>query len=144
MCFLCSGSFIVLYFFEELVMVLVRRARKSIRERRIKASLKELTTNLEKVEMKAHLHNKERRKRKRETVGAAKEPIPPSVLRGEMNEELFQIECQLHAAAGLPPPVSLEQQLAASSKARADRSARIIGFVTFKNIVDSLRNAAKQ
>ncbi|KEG12006.1 hypothetical protein DQ04_02081090 [Trypanosoma grayi] len=88
-------------------MKLVRRARKSIRERRMKACQKDLSANLEKVEMRVFKAQKRERERQRRS-GGIRCGIPKDVLQGKMNAELYSIECRLHREAGLPPPASFD------------------------------------
>lgn len=86
-------------------MKLVRRARKNIRERRMKACLNDLNANLSKVEMKVFLKQKQERERKRMALSGVRELVPKSILAGRMTPELYAIECRLHEEAGLPKPV---------------------------------------
>ena len=83
---------------------IVRRARKSLRERRMKQCMNELTTNLDKVELTVHKHNRNKRFVKRTKRGQTLDPIPATVRQGIMTDDLFEIECQLHKQAGLPAP----------------------------------------
>ena len=85
-------------------MKLVRRARKSIRERRMKACINDLNSNLTKVEMRVFKEQKKERDMKRKALGVA-DPVPKDVLQGRMNPELYEIECRLHEEAGLPKPL---------------------------------------
>ncbi|RNE94903.1 uncharacterized protein Tco025E_10293 [Trypanosoma conorhini] len=107
-------------------MKLVRRARKSIRERRMKACLNDLSANLEKVEMRVFRQQKKERERKRRAAGVSG-GVPRDVLMGKMNPELYEVECRLHREAGLPPPPPPE------GWAQASRSSAVrrIGFVEF-------------
>jgi len=117
-------------------MPLVRRARKSIRERKSAAQLRDFQANLEKVETRVHMHNQKKRDTKRRETNSVKTPVPTSVLDGHMNPELYAIECQLHADAGLPPPRPY------SGYDPKKVAPRKIGFVNFGAIVRLVRLAA--
>ncbi len=114
-------------------MTLVRRARKSIRERRMKKCLDELTHNLSKVELRVHGHLKKRRMERRPL-----EPLPRHVMDGKLDEELYEIECRLHREAGLPPPeppVELRAVLRGrQQQARGGGKQRLIGFLTLQQL----------
>src|SRR5262245_48396477 len=92
---------------------LVRRARKSLRERRMNQCLRELQTNFEKVEQRKYRHDKAKRAVSRKRRGVDVVPIPREVRAGRINEELFRVECILHARANLPPPTPLDEQIRA-------------------------------
>lgn len=117
-------------------MPLVRRARKSIQERKSAAQLRELQQNLEKVETRVHMFNQKKRSEKRKVTNTVKTPIPTSVVEGKMNPELYAIECRLHSEAGLPPP----RPYAGYDPKKV--SQRKIGFVNFSAIVRLVRLAA--
>jgi hypothetical protein len=117
-------------------MKLVRRARKSLVERRMKVCLNELTSNLSKVELKVHRHLKQRREDRRAARGQAVEPIPADVLAGRMNEELYEIECQLHRDAGIPPPSKFKGLRSSSGGG----GAKYVGMVLFANILQAVRH----
>jgi hypothetical protein len=70
----------------------------------MKECLNELTKNFDIVEMKVHRHQKAKRQEKKKRRGDDTDPVPASVRQGILSEELYQVECQLHAQAGLPPP----------------------------------------
>ncbi len=93
---------------------LVRRARKSLRERRMNECLRELTQNFEKVELRKYRGDKARRAAQRKRAGKEAEAprMSREVLAGIMDEGLFNVERILHARAGLPEPVPLQRQLA--------------------------------
>ncbi|CUG87828.1 Hypothetical protein, putative [Bodo saltans] len=113
-------------------MKLVRRARKSLVERRMKVCLSELTSNLSKVEMKVHRHLKQKREDRRTSRGQALEPIPQDIIDGWMNEELYEIECRLHREAGIPPPPKLRGMKGAAKKS--------VGMVLFSDILQAVRH----
>lgn len=117
-------------------MPLVRRARKSIRERKSAAQLRDFQANLEKVETRVHMHNQKKRDEKRKMTNSFKTPVPTSVLEGHMNPELYAIECRLHSDAGLPPP---RPYAGYDPKKVAPRK---IGLVSFGSIVRLVRLAA--
>mmetsp|Transcript_43374 Transcript_43374/g.50184 ORF Transcript_43374/g.50184 Transcript_43374/m.50184 type:complete len:119 (+) Transcript_43374:57-413(+) len=102
-------------------MKIVRRARKSLKERRMKACLNELTSNLSKVELRVHNHLKKHRETVREARGQTRPPVPKDIIDGVMNEELYLIECRLHQEAGLPPPPPYAGR----------RAAKFVGMVPF-------------
>jgi hypothetical protein len=131
----------------------VRRARKSVRERRMAACLRELTTNFDKVELKAHRVQKQKRLQRKKRLGVTAPPLPEDVKAGRMTPELWRIEAALHRAAGLPAPVPLLSQLEAFDRsiagrgfaekmARAGRSVNVVasgvgmmvGFVPFTRL----------
>lgn len=121
---------------EEIIMPkLVRRARKSTRERRINACLKDLNSNLEKVELKAFRAQKTMRDRRRTNSGQRLASIPDSVRRGVMTRELYEVECRLHAEAGIPPPPTTEFGPRSENVGGQNR----IGFVTFGEIARAVR-----
>lgn len=113
-------------------MKLVRRARKSLVERRMKACLNDLTSNLSKVEMKVHRHLKQKREDRRTSRGQTVEAIPQDILDGFMNEELYEIECRLHREAGIPPPPKFRGQKGAAKKC--------VGLVHFADMLQSVRH----
>ncbi|ORC84344.1 uncharacterized protein TM35_000461630 [Trypanosoma theileri] len=121
-------------------MKLVRRARKSIRERRMKACMRDLSANLERVEMRVYKQQKHQRQQQRRVAGLRPENfVPPDVLRGEMNAELHEIECRLHREAGLPPPPPLHLQMRGDRKHDTQRpGTRRIGFVEFGAIAQTV------
>ncbi|KAF8304264.1 hypothetical protein TcYC6_0040630 [Trypanosoma cruzi] len=114
-------------------MKLVRRARKSIRERRMKACLKDLSANLEKVEMRVFRQQKKERDRRRKVAGINC-GIPPDVRMGKMNPELYRIECRLHREAGLLPPPPPE----GCAQESGSGVTRRIGFVDFNTIAQAV------
>ena len=84
----------------------VRRARKSLIERRLHQCHRELSSNFEKVEMRKYKVDKARRAAERARSGNCDvPPMPPAVFSGGITEELFRVECMLHARANLPPPL---------------------------------------
>jgi hypothetical protein len=92
---------------------LVRRARKSLKERRLNALDRDLKANLDKVELKKYRSDKLRRALDRKRGIAAPVPrIPKEVAAGLMNAELFKMEEILRARAGLSAPVPLAIQIA--------------------------------
>ena len=138
---------------------LVRRARKSLRERRMKQCLNELTQNLEKVELTVHRHQKKKRIIKKIKAGKDVDPIPASIRRGTMTEELYQLECKLFKQAGiptlprrpkyLPEPGTATNSTAAESNDEGRPSAasaeRRVGMIPFKTLVAVVRERmAKQ
>lgn len=67
-------------------MKLVRRARKSIRERRMKACINDLSSNLAKVEKRVFAVQKQERARARCSTNSANViHIPSDVKKGIMN-----------------------------------------------------------
>ncbi|EAN80310.1 uncharacterized protein TEOVI_000715600 [Trypanosoma equiperdum] len=120
-------------------MKLVRRARKSIRERRMKACLKDLSSNLEKVEMRVFRQQKQKRQQQQRKGAGNHITVPPDVLRGVMNPELYHIECRLHQEACMPPPPPYEGY---SQRERCDGARRRIGFVEFVTIAEMVRLGA--
>uniref|UniRef100_A0A7S1QUQ7 Uncharacterized protein n=1 Tax=Neobodo designis TaxID=312471 RepID=A0A7S1QUQ7_NEODS len=104
----------------------IRRARKSLPERRLNGLQRELDSNFEKVELRAHLKGKQERAAERRRRGLDVPELPASVRRGEIDDELFGIECRLHREAGLPPP----------KREFAERqSVRRLGLVPFHRLV---------
>lgn len=104
----------------------------------MKVCLDELTSNLSKVELRVHRHNKTRREEIREITGRSLEPIPEDVLNGYMNEELYNIECRLHREAGIPAPPpwrGSRRPAAAVNEAGAKR----VGLLLFSDIVKAVR-----
>jgi hypothetical protein len=90
--------------------------------------------------MRAHLHHKQRRMQTK-----VLEPLPASIVRGEMNEELFRAECELHEAAGLPPPTPLAQQLREQRKTSATSDVdRLVGVVPFAALVAQVQSRKRQ
>lgn len=117
-------------------MKLVRRARKSLTERRMKVCLSELTNNLAKVELKVHNHLKQTREAKRASRGEVRPPVPADVVAGIMNEELYEIECRLHREAGIAPPPPFAGKRSAS---------KYVGMVPFSELVRHVaRSLSKQ
>ena len=107
-------------------MKIVRRARKSLVERRLRGLQKDLDSNLEKVELRAYQAGKAVRQRARQRAGTAFEPIPLAVRRGELTPELYEVERRLFMEAGLvppDPPVTLAPPLAELAKAAAAAAA---------------------
>ena len=92
---------------------LVRRAKKSLKERRINECLRDLESNYDKVELRKYRHDKAKRAANRKKAG--KDHLIPRMTRevqaGIMTEELFNVERILHSRAGLPEPVPLATQL---------------------------------
>eukprot|EP00388_Colpodella_angusta_P028678 GDKK01013694.1.p1 GENE.GDKK01013694.1~~GDKK01013694.1.p1 ORF type:complete len:146 (+),score=9.10 GDKK01013694.1:74-511(+) len=119
-------------------MPLVRRARKSIQERKSAAQLRELQQNLEKVETRVHMFNQKKRTEKRKMTNTVKTPVPTSVIDGKMNPELYAVECRLHSEAGLPPP----RPYAGYDPKKV--APRRLGFVNFSTIVKLVRLAAAE
>lgn len=117
-------------------MKLVRRARKSIRERRMKACINDLSSNLAKVEMRVFKTQKMRRDEKRRARGEG-DLIPKGVLMGRMTPELFRIECQLHVDAGLPK--ALPYPGYADDVMRSRQQTQRVGFVSFPDILKAVR-----
>lgn len=117
-------------------MKLVRRARKSIRERRMKACINDLNSNLSKVEMRVFKEQKKERDTKRKALGMA-EPVPKDVLLGRMNPELYTIECRLHEEAGLPKPLPYQGYKLDLVRSRA--TTHCVGFVGFRSILQAIR-----
>eukprot|EP00758_Cryptobia_borreli_P001387 Tbor_TRINITY_DN2198_c0_g1::TRINITY_DN2198_c0_g1_i1::g.5504::m.5504 len=111
---------------------LVRRARKSIRERRMKECQTELSKNLDKVEMRVHVRKTKVKAERMRVRGTHVAPIPQDVLAGKMNPELYEIECRLHAEAGLPPPAPYEGYEPIPNR-------RTIGFVSFHTFIKIVR-----
>jgi hypothetical protein len=95
-------------------------------ERRLNGLQRELDSNFEKVEMRAHIQAKHERAEKRRRSGATSIEVPPSIRRGEMDDELYGIECRLHREAGLPPPVREFQKV---------KDVRRLGLVPFSRVV---------
>lgn len=122
-------------------MVVVRRARKSLQERRLNTLQRDLDSNLDRVELKAHQAAKVERAKQRRRKGIELPPIPESVLRGEMTEELFEIDCRLHREAGLYPPRRPPELLAAqraAGKKDAPAGARSVGLVPFHAFMEQV------
>ncbi|KAG5510599.1 hypothetical protein JKF63_06896 [Porcisia hertigi] len=117
-------------------MKLVRRARKSIRERRMKACLNELTQNLSKVERCVFREQKKERDRKRQAAGIG-ELVPKDVLNGRMNPDLYAVECRLHEEAGLPRPLPYQGYKEDLVRSRA--TMHCIGFVGLQTILHAIR-----
>ena len=117
----------------------IRRARKSLPERRLNGLQRELDSNLERVEMRAHLKAKKDRAVARARRGEKLEPIPDSVKRGLLTEELYGVECRLHREAGLPPPPRPRELMAAEEEGggggAGKAGARRIGLVPFERIM---------
>ena len=72
---------------------LVRRAKKSLKERRINECLRDLESNYDKVELKKYRHDKAKRAAIRRRAG--KDHLVPRMTRevaaGIMTEELFNV-----------------------------------------------------
>ncbi|CAJ1006179.1 hypothetical protein Q4I28_001495 [Leishmania naiffi] len=117
-------------------MKLVRRARKGIRERRMKACINDLNSNLSKVEMRVFRKQKRERDAKRQALGIG-EVVPKDVLSGRMNPDLYAVECRLHQEAGLPKP--LPYQGYKEDLARSRATTRCVGFVGFRTILHAIR-----
>lgn len=122
-------------------MKLVRRARKSIRERRMKACINDLNANLSKVEKKVFIQQKTKREQRRRALGLA-EPVPKDILAGRMNLDLYAIECRLHQEVGLPKPAPYEQY--AEDLRRSRTSSQRIGFVDFRSFMAAIRAALNE
>lgn len=120
---------------------LVRRARKNIRERRMKKLQRELVQNLEKVEKRTFAHLSKVRASKRKNTGQELPPVPAAVLQGKMNPELYHIECRLYEEAGLPLPLPYEGYDAEEAKQLTNRR---VGFLPFSLLINEVRkmNAA--
>lgn len=118
-------------------MKLVRRARKSIRERRMKACLNDLTSNLTKVETRVFLMQKMGREKRRKQLGLA-EPVPKDILEGKMNLELFEIECRLHEEAGLPKPPLYADYM--NDRKQAKLASPRIGFIDLKALLKAVKS----
>ncbi|KAG8342571.1 hypothetical protein ERJ75_000090700 [Trypanosoma vivax] len=116
-------------------MRLVRRARKSIRERRMKACIRDLNANLEKVEMRV-FRQQRRLRQQQDRVAGLRVVLPKDVLQGIMNPELYSIECRLHREAGLPPPAPYEGYVPEGLNCSKQRR---IGFVEFTTITKAAR-----
>ncbi|TPP42785.1 hypothetical protein CGC20_7750 [Leishmania donovani] len=99
-------------------MKLVRRARKSIRERRMKACINDLNSNLSKVEMRVFRKQKKERDAKRQALGIS---------------EL----CRLHEEAGLPKPLPYQGYKEDLLRSRA--TTHCVGFVGFRTILQAIR-----
>lgn len=92
---------------------LVRRARKSLRERRLNVLDKELKSNLDKVELRKYRSDKVQRTVARKTGIIAPVPkMPLEVSCGLMTEELYSVERILRQRAGLGAPTPLDIQIA--------------------------------
>ena len=104
----------------------------------MKVCLDELTSNLSKVELRVHRHNKTRREEIREATGKSLEPIPEDVLNGYMNEELYLIECRLHKEAGIPAPAPWRGSRRPAAAAYA-AGAKRVGLLLFTDIVKAVR-----
>ncbi|KPA77733.1 hypothetical protein ABB37_07052 [Leptomonas pyrrhocoris] len=117
-------------------MKLVRRARKSIRERRMKECINDLNSNLSKVEMRVFKKQKKERDTKRVALGLA-QPVPKNILMGRMNPELYAIECRLHKEAGLSKP--LPYQGYKQDLVRSHATTQCVGFVGFRTILQAIR-----
>jgi hypothetical protein len=117
---------------------IVRRAKKNVRERRMAECLRGLKDNFDKVEYKLHTVQKKGRVQDRKRKKVVLDPIPPSVVRGEMNAELWEVECRLHAEAGLRPPLPLTQQMPKNG-VTSSASGHMIGLVPFSHIIAQAR-----
>lgn len=121
-------------------MTLVRRARKNIRERRMKACLNDLTTNLSKVETKVFLKQKQEREKKRKAMGVL-EVVPKSILAGQMTPELYAIECRLHEEVGLPKPIPYSEyaQDVGAPKGSSSKKTPLLGFLPFSVLLTAVQ-----
>lgn len=120
-------------------MKLVRRARKNIRERRMKACLNDLHSNLSKVETKVFVKQKRQRERKRQTMGIYVS-LPKSILAGRMTPELYAIECRLHEEVGVPRPQpypEYEEDIG-GKKIRCPTRCPRIGFLPFSVLMEAV------
>ncbi|CCW64619.1 unnamed protein product [Phytomonas sp. EM1] len=117
-------------------MKLVRRARKSIRERRMKACMKDLSSNLAKIEMRVFNKQKNERIVKRKELGVS-DSVPMNVLKGKMSPELYAIECRLHQEAGLPRPKPYPEYQ--DDVRKANEHKHRIGFASFSTIIAAVR-----
>lgn len=120
-------------------MKLVRRARKNIRERRMKACLNDLHANLSKVETKVFVKQKKERERKRKTMGIHVS-LPKSILAGRMTPDLYAIECRLHEEVGVPRPQPyLEyEEDTRRNKIRCSTRCPRIGFLPFSLLMEAV------
>ncbi|CCW66737.1 unnamed protein product [Phytomonas sp. Hart1] len=117
-------------------MKLVRRARKSIRERRMKACMNDLNSNLSKIEMRVFSKQKNERIARHKESGVPNS-VPISVLQGKMTPELYIIECHLHEEAGLAKPRPYPEYQSDIRKANEDKHR--VGFLSFATIVTAIR-----
>lgn len=117
-------------------MKLVRRARKSIRERRMKKCITDLSANLSKVEMRVFKKQKERRETKRKALGL-ENAVPKSVILGRMTPELYRIECRLHEEMGLPKPPPYPGY--SEDVMRTRQQTQRVGFVNFATLLHTIR-----
>lgn len=69
----------------------------------MKACQRDLSANLDKVELRVFKVQKAHRDVVRKRKGLPVNPVPPEVLRGEITPELEALYNQLREAAGLPP-----------------------------------------
>eukprot|EP00796_Vickermania_ingenoplastis_P012054 gene12054-8306_t len=129
----CAKPFTIETETKQRAMKLVRRARKSIKERRMKACINDLNANLAKVETKVFLQQKGERDKKRKAMGLS-EPVPKDILTGRMNPDLYAIECRLHNEVGLPRPHPYPEYW--TDMARLKKTSQRIGFVDFRMIID--------
>jgi hypothetical protein len=113
----------------------IRRARKSLPERRLSGLQRELDSNLDRVELKAHLKQKADREKDRKRRGIELVPIPVDVRKNIISAELFAVECRLHREAGLPAPRkpwNLEPRQEGDGAAGGERR---IGLVPFTRLL---------
>lgn len=116
-------------------MVLVRRARKSLIERRLKVLERDLQSNLDKVEDRAYNFQKTKRQSHRKVTI----DIPQYVRDGVLDADLFAIECRLHAEAGIPPPKPPTNLAAGASQVK-----HMVGFLPFEIVVHVVKRAQKR
>lgn len=117
-------------------MKLVRRARKSIRERRMKACINDLNSNLSKVELRVFRQQKQEREGRRKALGV-ESCVPADVLEGRMNPELYLIECRLYEEAGLSRPLPYQGYKEDVMQSRAN--SHLIGFVGLRTLMQAVR-----
>lgn len=120
----------------------IRRARKSLCERRLAASQRDLDYNLDRVELKAYEAGKRQRASERRKHGIVLTPIPVDVKKGVVDEELYGIECRLHREAGLGMPRRPYNLGGDSGNGEGGASAaavKRIGFVSFSQIMQQVK-----
>ncbi|EPY28215.1 hypothetical protein AGDE_10493 [Angomonas deanei] len=117
-------------------MKVVRRARKSLRERRMTECINDLAANLSKVEMKVYRKQRETRLQRRKRLGLAG-AVPADILAGKMNPSLYEVECRLHEEAGLPRPRPYPGY--ASDVAATRAKVQRVGFVSFQTLLNVIR-----
>lgn len=116
----------------------IRRARKSLCERRLAASQRELDSNFDRVELKAHEAGKRQRAVERRRKGIVLPPVPADVKKGIMNEELYEIECRLCKEAGLPIP-RRPYNLGGAGSGGEGGDVKRIGLVNFMWIIEQAK-----